>query len=434
MRAAAPETPCLAFLEALPVAERWQRARDWIARAPRPFFAQLRARRTALDCGAAILVAGRAEVEEILSLPQVFSVALYKPKMGEFMLALDGTEVNYRDKAVMRAVLSWRDLPAIRDLAGAETDAALDAGLDLGLDQGGGSIDVVASVSRRVPLRIVQRFFGFAAPDADLLRWSYANQFDQFNNLSFDERPDADAIHAAADLARQEMRAAFARIIPARVAAIEAGADLPDDVLTRLLRLHLPAATGFGMDRVVINVGGLLIGAIETTSEAVVHALAELLGRPQILAAARAAARTGPAAFDGYVWEALRFAPIVAFMFRQAETDHVLGRGSPAESRIAKGRVVLPLSLSAMFDATGVPDPDRFDPARPEQTYLHFGRGHHECLGRYVAGAMVPEIVRRILLRDAVRAEGAVEDGGTPFPTAFRISCAGRPAGDAGPG
>ena len=426
MRAAAPETPCLTFLEALPVSERWQRARDWIARAPRPFFAQLRARRTALDCGAAILVAGRAEVEEILSLPQVFSVALYKPKMGEFMLALDGTEVNYRDKAVMRAVLSWRDLPAIRDLAGAVTDAALDAGE--------GSIDVVASLSRLVPLRIVQRFFGFAAPDADLLRWSYANQFDQFNNLPFDARPDAEAIHAAADRARQEMRAAFARIIPARVAAIEAGADLPDDVLTRLLRLHLPAAAGFGMDRVVINVGGLLIGAIETTSEAVVNALAELLGRPQVLEAARAAARTGPAAFDGYVWEALRFTPIVAFMFRQAETDHVLGRGSPAESRIAKGRIVLPLSLSAMFDATGVPEPDRFDPTRPDQTYLHFGRGHHECLGRYVAGAMIPEIVRRILLRDAVRAEGAVEDGGTPFPTAFRISYAGRSAGAAAPG
>ncbi|XYD12230.1 cytochrome P450 (plasmid) [Methylobacterium sp. NMS12] len=426
MRAAAPETPCLAFLEALPVAQRWQRARDWIARAPRPFFAQLRARRTALDCGAAILVAGRAEVEEILALPQVFSVALYKPKMGEFMLALDGTEVNYRDKAVMRAVLSWRDLPAIRDLAGAVTDAALDAG--------GGAIDVVASLSRLVPLRIVQRFFGFTAPDADLLRWSYANQFDQFNNLPFDERPDAEAIHAAADRARQEMRAAFAMIIPARVAAIEAGADLPDDVLTRLLRLHLPAATGFGMDRVVINVGGLLIGAIETTSEAVVNALAELLGRPQVLGAARAAARTGPAAFDGYVWEALRFAPIVAFMFRQAEADHVLGRGSPAESRIAKGRIVLPLSLSAMFDATGVPEPDRFDPTRPDQTYLHFGRGHHECLGRHVAGAMIPEIVRRILLRDAVRAEGAVEDGGTPFPTAFRISYAGRSAGAAEPG
>ena len=426
MRMVAPETPCLEILEALPVAKRWPLARDWIARAPRPFFAQLRARQTALDCGAAVLVAGRAEVEEILSLPQVFSVALYKPKMGAFMLALDGTEVNYRDKAVMRAVLSWRDLPAIRDLAGAITDAAL--------EDGGGTIDVVASISRLVPLRIVQRFFGFTAPDGDLLRWSYANQFDQFNNLPFDERADADAIHAAADLARGEMRAAFASIIPARVAAIEAGADLPDDVLTRLLRLHLPAATGFGMDRVVINVGGLLIGAIETTAEAVVNALAELLRRPEIQEAARAAARTGAAAFDGYVWEALRFAPIVAFMFRQAEADHVLGRGSPRETRIAKGRVVLPLSLSAMFDPDGVPEPDRFDPTRPDQTYLHFGRGHHECLGRYVAAAMIPEVVRRILLRDDVLADGAVKDSGTPFPTAFRISYARTPTGPAQPG
>ncbi|MCJ2057185.1 cytochrome P450 [Methylobacterium sp. J-048] len=418
MRTVAPKTPCLEFLEALPVSKRWQFAREWIACAPKPFFAQLRARRTALDCGAVVLVAGRAEVEEILSLPQVFSVALYKPKMGEFMLALDGTEVNYRDKAVMRAVLSWRDLPAIRDLAGDITDTAL--------EEGGGTIDVVASISRLVPLRIVQRFFGFAASDADLLRWSYANQFDQFNNLPFDERADADAIHAAADLARGEMRAAFASIIPARLAAIESGTDLPDDVLTRLLRLHLPVATGFGMDRVVINVGGLLIGAIETTSEAVVNTLAELLSRPAIHEAARTAARSGPAAFDGYVWEALRFAPIVAFMFRQAETDHVLGRGSANETGIAKGKIVLPLSLSAMFDPNGVPEPERFDPTRPDQIYLHFGRGHHECLGRYVAGAMIPEIVRRILLRDDVRADGAVEDEGTPFPTAFRISYDGR--------
>ena len=41
-------------------------------------------------------------------------------------------------------------------------------------------------------------------------------------------------------------------------------------------------------------------------------------------------------------------------------------------------------------------------------------------------------LVRRV--RDAVRAEGAVEDGGTPFPTAFRISYAGRSAGAAAPG
>ncbi|MGH1569575.1 hypothetical protein ACRAWG_01510 [Methylobacterium sp. P31] len=128
MRTIDPEAPCLEALEERPVAERWPVARDWIARAPRPFFAQLRERRPILDCGAVVLIAKRAEVAEILSLPSVFSVALYKSKMGAFMLALDNTEVNYRDKAVMRAMLSWGDLPAIRTLAGDTTDAALDAG------------------------------------------------------------------------------------------------------------------------------------------------------------------------------------------------------------------------------------------------------------------------------------------------------------------
>lgn len=425
MRPGAPDAPCLEMLEAHPVGERWPLARDWIRRAPAAFFAQLRERRPILDCGAVVLVARRAEVAEILSLPSVFSVALYKSKMGTFMLALDDSEVNYRDKAVMRAVLSWDDLPAVRDRAGAITDTALDAG--------GGSLDVVASIARLVPLRIVQSYFGFSAPDEDLLRWSYANQFDQFNNLPFDERADAEAIQAAAEHAREEMRSAFASLIPARLAAVEAGTDVPDDILTRLLRLHLPAATGFGMDRIVINVGGLLIGAIETTAEAVVNALAKILRDGAIHEAARAAARAGPSAFDGYVWEALRFAPIVPFMFRQVETDHVLGRGSACETCIQKGRTVLPLSFSAMFDADWVPDPERFDPNRPDHAYLHFGLGHHECLGRYVAGVMIPEIVRRVLLRDGLRADGPVEDGGTPFPTAFRIAYAQTPAGGGKP-
>ncbi|MFB0489591.1 cytochrome P450 [Methylobacterium sp. OAE515] len=420
MRPADRDAPCLDSLEALPVAERWPLARDWIRRAPRPFFAQLRQRRPVLDCGAVVLAARRAEIAEILSLPTIFSVALYKPKMGQFMLALDGTDVNYRDKAVMRAMLSWEDLPAIREQSGAITDAALDAG--------GGSLDVVASISRLVPLRIVQSYFGLPAPDDDLLRWSYVNQLDQFNNLPFDDRSDAEAVQGAAQRAREEMRAAFASLIPARLAALKAGTPVPDDILTRLLRLNLPAASGFGMDRVVINVGGLLIGAIETTAEAVVNALAEILRRPDIHAAARAAADS-PATFDGYVWEALRFAPIVAFMFRQAEADHVLGRDSACETRIRKGQVVLPLSLSAMFDPDWVSDPERFDSARPDHAFLHFGFGHHECLGRYVAGAMIPEIIRRIVLRDGLQADGAVEDGGTPFPTAYKITYAQKPAG-----
>lgn len=409
---AASATPYLDRLAALRPAERWPLARGWIASEPRPFFAELRAHAPIYETSEVTLLAKRADVIEALSIPKVFTVDLYKPKMGDFMLAMDETVVNYRDKSVMRAILAWDDLPKIRALAGEVADAALDTA--------GCEIEAVQQLARLVPLRIVQKIFGIKGEDKDLLEWSYANQMDQFNNLPYDGRPDADAIHQAAEDSRVKLRALFAQLIPARIAEIKAG-TAPDDSLTRILSLNLPAADHFGMDRVVINVGGLLIGAIETTAEAVINALAELFARPEVLVAARAAAVADDPAFEGYVWEALRFSPIVAFMFREAASTYTLAGGTAREKVIGKGTVVLPLSLSAMFDPDFVPDPEAFRPDRPFQTYMHFGYGHHECLGRYVGGTMIPEIVKRVLRRPAAHPLAPVDMGGTPFPQSYRI-------------
>ncbi|MFG1236392.1 cytochrome P450 [Xanthobacter autotrophicus DSM 597] len=408
-----PYTPYLDKLAAVRPAERWPLVRGWISSEPRPFFAELRAHAPVYETSEVTLVAKRADVIEILSVPKVFTVDLYKPKMGDFMLAMDETVVNYRDKSVMPAILAWDDLPKIRAAVAEVADEALNAA--------GSEIEAVQKLARLVPLRIVQRVFGIKGPDADLLDWSYANQMDQFNNLPYDDRPDADAIHQAAEDSRVKLRALFAALIPARIAEIKAG-TAPDDSLTRILSLNLPAADHFGMDRVVINIGGLLIGAIETTAEAAINALAELFARPEVLSDARAAARAGDdAVFDGYVWEALRFSPIVAFMFREAAATYTLARGSAREKVLGKGTVVLPLSLSAMFDPDFVPEPDAFKPDRPFHTYLHFGYGHHECLGRYVGGTMIPEIVKRVLLRPAARPLAPVDMAGTPFPQTYRI-------------
>ncbi|MFG1268221.1 cytochrome P450 [Xanthobacter sp. DSM 14520] len=409
----ASPTPLLDRLAALRPAERWPLARDFIANEARAFFAELRAYAPIYETSEVTLIAKRADVIEVLSLPKVFTVDLYKPKMGDFMLAMDETIVNYRDKSVMRAILAWDDLPKIRAVAAEVADAALDAA--------GCEIEAVQQLARHVPMRIVQRCFGIHGPDQDLLDWSYANQMDQFNNLPYDDRPDADAIHQAAEDSRVKLRNLFAQLIPARIAEIKAG-TAPDDSLTRILSLNLPAADHFGMDRVVINVGGLLIGAIETTAEAVINALAELFARPEALAGARAAAEAGDdAAFDGYVWEALRFSPIVAFMFREAASTITIAQGTDREKVIGTGTVVLPLSLSAMFDPDFVPDPEAFRPDRPFHTYLHFGYGHHECLGRYVGGVMIPEIVKRVLRRPAARPLAPVDMAGTPFPQNYRI-------------
>lgn len=405
-------TPYLDRLAAVRPAERWPLVRGWISSEPRAFFAELRAHAPICETPEVTLLAKRADVIEVLSAPSVFTVDLYKPKMGDFMLAQDETVVNYRDKAVMRAILAQDDLPRIRALAGEVADAALDAA--------GCEIEAVQGLARLVPLRVVQQVFGIAGPDADLLDWSYANQMDQFNNLPYDGRPDAAAIHQAAEDSRVKLRALFAQLIPARIAAIKAG-QAPDDSLTRILSLNLPAADHFGMDRVVINIGGLLIGAIETTAEAAINALAELFSRPDVLSAARAAAVADDPAFAGYVWEALRFSPIVAFMFREAAATATIAGGTARRKVIGKGTVLLPLSLSAMFDPDFVPEPEVFRPDRPFNTYLHFGYGHHECLGRYVGGTMIPEIVRRVLRRPACRPLAPVDMGGTPFPQSYRI-------------
>jgi len=408
------ESPYLDELAALAPKDRWPRARTLISADPLAFFAELRAKAPIYETAEVTLIAKRADVIEALSLPKVFTVGLYGPKMGDFMLAQDETVVNYRDKSVMRAILAQDDLPKVRAMVAGFAAAALDGAC--------GPIEAVSGLARLVPLRLVQSYFGIQGPDADLLDWSYANQMDQFNNLPYDGREDAEAIHAAADASRVKLRELFAQLIPARIAEIKAG-TAPDDMLTRILSLNLPPSAHFGMDRVVINVGGLLIGAIETTAEAVVNALAELFTRPEALAGARAAALADDdATFDGYVWEALRFSPIVAFMFREAAATHTLAGGTAREKVIGKGTILLPLSLSAMFDPDFVDAPEEFRPDRPAHTYLHFGYGHHECLGRYIGSVMIPEIVKQVLKRPASHPLGPVDMGGTPFPQSWQLA------------
>jgi cytochrome P450 len=92
---------------------------------------------------------------------------------------------------------------------------------------------------------------------------------------------------------------------------------------------------------------------------------------------------------------------------------------------IAAGTLVFACTASAMSDEDVVEEPDAFRTDRPDYIGLHFGYGHHTCLGRHVAGVVVPEVVRRVLLRPGVELlpapEGTVDFAGGPFPERFVI-------------
>ena len=282
--------------DAAPVAERWPRVRGWMHEEPLAFYAELRKDRPILVMPELTLAARFDDCTEILRRHELFSVALYKPKQGDYFMAQDDTAVHWREKSIMRAILDREDIPDIRTYVANKAAELLAAA--------GGSMDAVPGLTRAVPLALVQDWFGFAHSDpAKLCKWSYWSQIDTFWNQPFDSIawPDPSKIVAEREAASKEMVVYLIGLVALREGELKVGLGGHDPV-TRLLELSSSKALKFDLKRVVENVAGLLIGAVETTSHAAVNALDFLLQRPDDLAKARAAALADdPAAVDGFV-------------------------------------------------------------------------------------------------------------------------------------
>ena len=392
---------------------KWLRS-DW-----RSMYAEMRTERPILATPLFTFVTRATDVLDVLAQPSLFSVRGNRRTMdeavGPFMLARDETEINWEEKGLMRSVLRWDDLPRIRALAGEVAAKAIEQAPML---EGASSLDVVPNIARMVPLRIVQQIFGFRAPDDKLLHWSFCAQHGMFRNLPFREEVLKNC-HGAGE----QMRAWLWPFLAQKWAMAPSDED---DVVSRLVDLSREPAAGLSAERVLSNVCGLLVGAIETMAQAIVQSLEQLLTHPDWRDAALAADRAGDeAAFDAHVFEALRFNPITTMQFRFAEQERVLGAGTDYATTIPAGTVLAVGTGSAMFDPGLMPDPDRFDAQRPPSSYLHFGLGHHECLGRHVSRVAIPEAVRQLLLLPGICAAsdetGRIDFAGGPFPEHYFV-------------
>ncbi|GGV24597.1 hypothetical protein GCM10010182_53990 [Actinomadura cremea] len=369
----------------------WLRT-DW-----RPLFDELRARRPVLSAPGLALVTRSIDVREVLSRWEVFTVAAYTDRLegalgGPVVLSRDATPLNWRERGLMQVMLPPEDVPAVRELAGRAADEALDAAAP------DGRVEAVGDLFRRVALRVCAEYFGFPGPDeATLSRWSRAVITDVTANLPGD--PD---VRAASASAGREMMDHLRGLLAARRGA--RGSAPPRDVFDRLLKTALPPQAAVDDERVLINVAALMLGFVENASGSMVHLVGELLSRPDERARAAEAARDpDPAAFDGHVWEALRFDPFLKVIARVGVRDHVLAAGTPHATTVPAGTLVLAAVASAMFDADALADPLDYRPGRPADVYLHFGHGPHSCVGVHPGAAVMCEVVRRLLRRPGVR-------------------------------
>jgi cytochrome P450 len=437
--------------------EKTQLVSGWLRTDWQPFFKELREKRPIFVTPGFILVTQFQDVQEVLSREKTFSVRLYAPKMdpvvGPFMLARDDTTINWREKSIMQAMLQREDLPAVRQMSGKVAKDSLDKWA------ASGQIEVISQLGRYVPIRVCGDYFGFPGPDLETMyRWSRATQSDMFKNL-----PNDPEVHKASLQAGEEMRTYLTKLLEEKrdqitqdsnhtaIKDLSVGnlfkallnklfsAPVPsggtsgtpsnpeNDVFTRLVKTHFAEDILFDDPQIITNMAGLLVGSGETTSQAIAQALEQILLRPTIFQEALKAAQTNDdETFDLYVWEALRFNPINPLVFRFCEEDYVLAAGTPRETSIPANSLVFACTASAGFDAAEIPDPETFSIERPDYHYMHFGYGHHTCLGKYVGLMQIPETIKQVLLRPGVRLipgdEGKIDFQGTPFPERFVIA------------
>jgi cytochrome P450 len=233
---------------------------------------------------------------------------------------------------------------------------------------------------------VMSAYFGTPGPGGDAqLRWA-RDIFDHvFLNVSGKQ-----AVRERALVAAEEMRPHLDAQIAHRRSRLEAGHAEPDDALTRLLRASID---GEGLRDIAIrhNLIGLIAGWIPTVSKAFTCAVAEILSRPEVLAGARAAARsTDHETIWRYLLEALRFRPQTWALLRTCTSDHTVAADTRRATRFHGGARVLIATQSAMFDERRITDPETFRIDRPLDSYLHFGHGLHTCFGLAINSVQLP--------------------------------------------
>ncbi len=359
-----------------------------------------------------------ADVQEVLSRPNVFGVT-YAEKMGiitdgsNFFLGMNNTEIYTRDVSNMRIVVPRTDLndrikPLVENYAQSLVDAANE-----------GVFDAVKDLSEKVPCYFSAEYLGVPGNTvAELVDWSTY----MFQYLFFPDNPeevDKKAISYAG-----EMRTYLDELIQSR----KASGEQKDDVLGRCLALQTSNTPGMSDEDIRNNLLGIIVGAIPTTSKCAAQVLNYLLDHPELLELAQTAARADEdETLRKIMLECLRFDVFAPGISRITLEDYTLAKGTWRAKTIKKGTPVLALTQSAMMDSHEISNPKSFRLDRPDYHYLHFGYGMHTCFGYYINMIQIPMILKAILKVKKLTREpgeaGKMEFRG-PFPSHLRVRIA----------
>jgi cytochrome P450 len=240
-----------------------------------------------------------------------------------------------------------------------------------------GTADLVPAFTVPLPNRVTVHLLGFPAEDADTIAgWAKELMVSAFPRTNRTERGEGFAG------AFPEFAGYIDEKVERRASEVAGGDEVPDDVLTRLVRLEVDGErlTPRQLRALTRN---LITGGLTTTSQLLGNLVYELLTIPGL----DAAVRGDDAALTRAIEESLRVAPPLLFVARGCVHDTTIG-----DTEIGTGeRVIVGIGSAnrdeRLFDGS---DEFRVDRANADQ-HLTFGYGPHVC-----PGAALARVVARI--------------------------------------
>jgi cytochrome P450 len=334
------------------------------------------------------------DVREVFLTDDAFGVP-YRPKLDvimggqPFFLGMGDTPEYRADTEAMRKVIRTTDIPT-------RLTRAVESAADKIVANAGGRLEVVDALVRRVTFDVLGEYFGIPdPPNGDLRVWATRLFEFQFADMGNDAALRADVDEIAPAL-RQHIQTQIEQRRASRLAQ--------DDVLGRCLGLQAKGELGFSDNQIRTALMGFVVGGPPQPPMVVPQALEQLLRRPQALAEAQEAARSGDdKLLAGYVFEAMRFAPLAPALPRIALKDCTIAEGTGRARKVPKGATVLAAFSSAMMDERRVAQPRSFNPRRLPHEYIHFGYGLHTCFGIHMNKVLLPLMLKSLLKRPGLR-------------------------------
>ena len=230
----------------------------------------------------------------------------------------------------------------------------------------GDEIELFEQLASSMPMDVISTMLGVPEADRDRVR--------HLTNEMMHREPNRLEIPPNAMAAQQELFVYFQGFVRERQARPK------DDLISALIGAELPDETG---SPTRLDFGELLgfcqlLGSAghETTARLICNSAVTLWRHPE----QRRELARDPRLLPNAVEELLRFDPPSQVQGRwslKAWSRH--GRTIPADVR------VLLLTGAAHRDERQFPEPDRFDIHRALDRTVHFGQGHHLCLGKSLA-------------------------------------------------